>query len=269
MADSDDGFMLVQSGTPSAVELSSAGRSSAGSTGSGGSGASGDAARADVMTLQRLLRDGVDWYQKREYRMAKPVLNEALQVALRLGDKTSEGRALANLASVHKAERGDHAKALELYARAIELFRELDDRSRLATTLSNAAFSHEKLGQLAEAASLMQEKLDLVTDAGVAEKTREEVQRLRALSKDSVPAPTEAERASVRASMRESLAAGIKLLNEGQYPRSEEQLERAASLAKELADTHSQARCLGNLAQVRRPRGLGSGKGCLWWLLWW
>jgi tetratricopeptide (TPR) repeat protein len=62
--------------------------------------------------------------------------------------------------------RGDHETARSLYERSIVLFRELDERTLLATAIANLGDLAFRQGDLTEAAARTRESLELHREVG-------------------------------------------------------------------------------------------------------
>ena len=87
---------------------------------------------------------------------ARPACQEAYDIFLAAGNRTSAASALRNLAD-RTADEGRKDEALRLYERAITMLRETGSRSVLAATENNMALVLEAQGQLDRAESLFRD----------------------------------------------------------------------------------------------------------------
>jgi len=79
-----------------------------------------------------------------------------------LGDRHAEALTLNNIA-LALARGGDDAAAVEQFARALEILRELDDRQHEGQVIANLGFTHRRHGRRDEATRSLAaalEKLD-------------------------------------------------------------------------------------------------------------
>jgi DNA-binding winged helix-turn-helix (wHTH) protein/tetratricopeptide (TPR) repeat protein/TolB-like protein len=87
---------------------------------------------------------------------ARPACQEAYDIFLAAGNRTSAASALRNLAD-RTADEGRKEEALRLYDRAIQMLRETGSRSVLAAAENNMALVLEAQGQLGRAESLFRD----------------------------------------------------------------------------------------------------------------
>ncbi|MCU7820996.1 AfsR/SARP family transcriptional regulator [Kitasatospora sp. DSM 101779] len=109
-----------------------------------------DGARTDRDRAAALLHLGITEYRLARYPEAMARLTAAHELAVRLGDRASEGAALHGLAQVHE-RLGRMPETFDHHRRALEIRRALGDRVGEGTSLGNLGLVHERLGRYTEA----------------------------------------------------------------------------------------------------------------------
>jgi predicted ATPase/DNA-binding SARP family transcriptional activator len=100
-----------------------------------------------------------------DFPAARSAFEDAIALADSAGDRRQKARALGNLGLVVMwAEEFDIA--LERYGEALEIWRELGNVKGQSTIGQNMAIAHERLGQLDEAMSLLDQSIELARAAG-------------------------------------------------------------------------------------------------------
>ena len=64
--------------------------------------------------MQRLLTEGIKHFSGHRPQQAQPLFEEVVRLSEMLGDRTVQGRALGNLASVYEATK-QHHEAVDAY----------------------------------------------------------------------------------------------------------------------------------------------------------
>ena len=85
---------------------------------------------------------------------------EALEIALRVGNRDLQSTQLAGLASIH-AKRDEYADAVRLRLEALNISRELGDLEGVGLQLGNLGDTYHKLGRLEEASRCIVEAVEL------------------------------------------------------------------------------------------------------------
>jgi tetratricopeptide (TPR) repeat protein len=86
--------------------------------------------------------------------------SQELEQARRIGDRTAEGTALANLAATYAAQ-GDSRRAAKAYEQAATIARELDDRKSEGIYLQELGLMRLRLGESSAAAETLEQALRL------------------------------------------------------------------------------------------------------------
>ena len=81
------------------------------------------------------------------------------------GDRRSEGIALGNLGNPH-FEKGDFEQAMDYYAKALELHREIGNRRSEGVTLSNMAYQYHGHGMMDESRQCSIQALEIHSETG-------------------------------------------------------------------------------------------------------
>jgi tetratricopeptide (TPR) repeat protein len=83
----------------------------------------------------------------------------------KIGARDGEARTWGSLAFAH-SHLGHHADAITCYQRAIDLLRDLGDRTSLAETLTRLGDAHEAAGDATTACTTWQLALDIFDELG-------------------------------------------------------------------------------------------------------
>ena len=90
---------------------------------------------------------------------------EALEHAVRAGDRDVQGRLLNNL-GIMAWERADYEEALTRYEQALPLFRDLSDEAAVGLILNSIAATHRAMGRAGDARARLEEALPVHQRAG-------------------------------------------------------------------------------------------------------
>jgi tetratricopeptide (TPR) repeat protein len=93
------------------------------------------------------------------------VLEQALDAARGLGDRSAEGAILGNLGNAY-ANLGQVEKAIDLYRQGLTIAREIGDRRGEGTHLANLGNAYANLGQVEKAIDLYQQGLTIAREIG-------------------------------------------------------------------------------------------------------
>jgi CHAT domain-containing protein len=96
---------------------------------------------------------------------AEEAFARSLLLSREIGDRSGEGRALANLGSVHQ-RRGEMSEAIEAFTAALAIARETTDREAEAVALNNLSVAYEITGDLTRSLGWYLEVLRLVRASG-------------------------------------------------------------------------------------------------------
>ena len=112
-----------------------------------------------------LNRQGIVAYLQNDHARARPLLEEALAIFLRLGDRRVAAVLLTNL-GVLAFYSGDFDRAIAYYEQGLAISRELDDRARVMIAVSNLGEAMRFTGDLARGIDFAIEALDLARAVG-------------------------------------------------------------------------------------------------------
>ncbi|MBN2384018.1 tetratricopeptide repeat protein [bacterium] len=145
---------------------------------------------------------------------------QALLTAQKTGERGTEGSLLCNLAVYHK-NLGRFEEALNLYQKALSIARELDNKTGQATTMGNMAIIYKNLGDYEQARSLYLDALDIARESGNRRAEALNLGNLASLYRD-----------------------------QGHYDQAKTFTEKARSIAQEIDDPRLENLLLTNLAQL-------------------
>jgi len=101
-------------------------------------------------------------YWRGEFDRTRERYQEALDLAIRLGDRRQVAEQSYNLAFTYEIDRSDIPRAIRLTEDALATFRELDDRSGIAKSLWSLSYSLYQLDDLARAGPMLDECITLM-----------------------------------------------------------------------------------------------------------
>ncbi|MDO9069533.1 MAG: tetratricopeptide repeat protein, partial [Deltaproteobacteria bacterium] len=108
---------------------------------------------------------GLVYKEMRRFDEALAHFEKALQIAARIGDRSTASYSYGNMGTVHH-DRGDFGQALEMYRRRLELTTQLGDRQSSAYTRINMGLLEKQRGRYKEAEALYLESLKVMTELG-------------------------------------------------------------------------------------------------------
>ena len=113
----------------------------------------------------RLLQQGIEQYQRSQFREALQSWQQALQRYRQLGDRLGEAQSLGNLGVAYR-NLGDFRNAIEVYQQILPFFREIDDRQGEAKSLGNLGNTYHSLGDYSNAIDFYQQYLTIAREIG-------------------------------------------------------------------------------------------------------
>ncbi len=114
--------------------------------------------RTGFNEAKRLYQEGLELYNEGQYQEALEVLQQALAIATRSGDKEGESVILDRIGRTYD-RLGEYDRALETYDRALALDRETGDRFGEGVTLDYIGRVYENMGQYEKALQLQEQSL--------------------------------------------------------------------------------------------------------------
>ena len=112
-----------------------------------------------------LLTQGWRLFNKGSYTRAKGIIELALEVTERSGDKSAIARALLDNGLVHDIQ-GNYAQALELYQKSLEISEEAGDKFGMGDALNNIAIINQRQGDYAQALEQHRKSLKIKEEIG-------------------------------------------------------------------------------------------------------
>jgi predicted ATPase/class 3 adenylate cyclase len=104
------------------------------------------------------------WHQRGHVAEGRRWLQRAIDLAAE--DAGAPWARLAHGLGILLATQGEHAKAVELFERALAIWRELGDREQQAVALNNLGMTRLYRGELAAARSLLEESITIAREIG-------------------------------------------------------------------------------------------------------
>ncbi|MCB0839953.1 MAG: tetratricopeptide repeat protein, partial [Bacteroidetes bacterium] len=106
----------------------------------------GDSQYDQHMLASGLINNGLMYWELGDYDQATDYYKQALELAIKLKDKTKQGSLLNNLGLVYE-DQGDFKNALDYYFKAIKIFEELAAHRFLGNALHNVASIYSAQGE--------------------------------------------------------------------------------------------------------------------------
>ncbi|HEY9877276.1 MAG TPA: CHAT domain-containing protein [Leptolyngbyaceae cyanobacterium] len=175
---------------------------------------SGDAREAEA---DRLLQQGLEQYNRSQFREALQSWEQALTIYRDLQNRRGEGGALGSLGLAYR-NLGDYRRAINFYEQALSLFREIGDRNREGRTLGSLGVAYRNLGDYRRAIEFHEQDLAIARELGDRDGEGRALGNL-----------------------------GIVYDNLGDYGRAIEFYEQTLAIAREIGNRRSEGNALGNL----------------------
>ncbi|MGG6242687.1 tetratricopeptide repeat protein [Nodosilinea sp. AN01ver1] len=174
---------------------------------------------------RRLKRQATELSRTGEYEAALELLNQAIVLWRKVGDRRGEAISLSDLGLVYR-NLSRYAEALEAYHQALDIQREIGDRYNEATALNNMGSIYYRLGDYPKALELYQESLNIREDIGD--------EHGQAFSLNSI---------------------GLVYQEQSQYAEALEYYSQALGLFKNAGDAEGEAAVLNNMATIYEVQG--------------
>ena len=113
-----------------------------------------------------LLSLGLTLYRQANFKKAREARQEAAEVFKEVGDKAGQAAAMNDSAIDLSEVVGNHIAAERMFEQVIELWREVGNRPKVASTMANIASELKYLGRLPEASAKFREAAALDREAG-------------------------------------------------------------------------------------------------------
>ena len=113
----------------------------------------------------RLLNQGVEEYDRSQYRQALQSWQQALTIYREIGDRGGEGNALGNLGSAYHS-LGQYQLAIDYHQQALTILRKIGDRGGEGNALVNLGNAYDSLGQYQLAIDYHQQALTISREIG-------------------------------------------------------------------------------------------------------
>jgi tetratricopeptide (TPR) repeat protein len=113
----------------------------------------------------RLLYQGLQQYNRSQFREAITSWARALELYRAAGNRLGEGRSLGNLGIVYN-NLGQYERAIDFHEQALALFRELVVRAEEVTALGNLGIAYRNLGRYPRAIDFYEQALTISRDIG-------------------------------------------------------------------------------------------------------
>ncbi|MEO0966756.1 MAG: tetratricopeptide repeat protein, partial [Cyanobacteria bacterium J06639_18] len=165
----------------------------------------------------RLLNQGIELYQKSQFKAALQSWEQALQIYREIKDRDGEGDILGNLGNVYLS-LGEYKKAIELFQQALAIFKQIGDKAGVGRTLGNLGNAYYFLGEYKKAIEFHQQ------DLAIAKQIGDKAGVVRALGN-----------------------LGLAYLYLGEYKKAIEFHQKSLAIAKQIGDKASEGGVLGNL----------------------
>ncbi|UJB73013.1 tetratricopeptide repeat protein (plasmid) [Acaryochloris sp. 'Moss Beach'] len=117
-------------------------------------------ARAD-----QLLSQGIEHFNKGQFREAKAAWEEALNLYRQIGDQKGVANSLINLGSAYRS-LGEYAQAIDYYQQSLVIFRQIGDQNGVANPLMGLGNVYFSLGEYAQAIDYHQQSLGIMRKNG-------------------------------------------------------------------------------------------------------
>ncbi len=114
---------------------------------------------------ERQFQEGLEAYQRRDYRGAIAAWEKALAGFRAEGDREGEGDTLNNLGLVYSG-LGEYQRAIDVYEQALAIARDRGDRAGEASPLGNLGNAYYALGEYDKAIEFHQQALTLAREGG-------------------------------------------------------------------------------------------------------
>ncbi|MEG4026482.1 CHAT domain-containing protein [Microcoleus sp. S13C4] len=111
----------------------------------------------------RLMQQGLQQYQTRQFPAALNSWQQALQIYRALKNRQGEGNALGNLGAAYRS-LGNYAKAIEYMQQQLAIAREIRDRQNEGVALGNLGGTYGSLGNDAKAIEYSQQQLAIARE---------------------------------------------------------------------------------------------------------
>ncbi|MFB2838870.1 tetratricopeptide repeat protein [Floridanema evergladense] len=115
--------------------------------------------------VEQFFQQGIQHYQKSQYREALQSWQQALAIARKIGDRQGEGNILRNI-SIAYDSLGDYRKAIEYQQQSLAVAREIGDRLGEARSLGNLGNAYGSLGDHHKAIEYHQKSLAIFREIG-------------------------------------------------------------------------------------------------------
>ena len=168
----------------------------------------------------RLLNQGVEEYDRSQYRQALQSWQQALTIYQEIGDRQGEGNALCNLGIAYYS-LGQYQQAIDYSQQALTIAREIGDRCREVYALGNLGITYNSLGQYQQAIDYYQQALTIAREIGY---RQGEGNALGSL--------------------------GIAYYSLGQYQQAIDYSQQYLTIAREIGDRRGESIALGNLGNA-------------------
>jgi tetratricopeptide (TPR) repeat protein len=160
-----------------------------------------------------------------EFSKAIDVMEQALAIYRKAGNRQGEGAALTSLGTCYW-ELGQTARAIELHEQALAIDREVGDREGEAVDLTNLGNDHADLGQIARAIDVYEQALAIDREVGDRPGEAIDLNNL-----------------------------GIRRRDLGEIARAIDLLEQALAIAREIGYRYGEALALSNLGDAHGDLG--------------
>ncbi|MBE9109471.1 tetratricopeptide repeat protein [Nodosilinea sp. LEGE 07298] len=174
---------------------------------------------------RRLKRQAMELSRTGEYEAALELLNQAIVLWRKVGDRRGEAISLSDSGLVYR-NLSRYAEALEAYHQALGIQREIGDRNNEATALNNMGSIYYRLGDYPKALELYQESLNIREDIGD--------EHGQAFSLNSI---------------------GLVYQEQSQFAEALEYYSQALGFFKNAGDAEGEAAVLNNMATIYEVQG--------------
>jgi tetratricopeptide (TPR) repeat protein len=181
---------------------------------------------ASVDEFSNLKERGIDASGRGQYREALNYFQQALEMALEVGDRAGEGDTLNNIGLVYW-NQGLYGQALENYNQALVIRREVGDRDGEGDTLNNIGIVYSDQGMYDQALETYNQALVIAREVG--------------------------DRAGEGTTLNNI---GIVYRNQGLYDQALETYNQALVIRREVGDRDGEGRTLNSIGLVYRDQGM-------------
>ncbi|MCC7430065.1 tetratricopeptide repeat protein [bacterium] len=219
-----------------------------------------NALRFDILVkIGKILQLTGDWKKSEE------ILNQALELALRIEDKLLEGRAKLSLGWTFYL-KNDFDKAIKLFENALEIFEKLNDKGGIAASLGNIGIITYLRSDYGKAMELYKRQLEFCEELG----DKNEISRVfgniglvyldkgenqKAKKYFYSCLKIKEELADKSGIFKAFLSIGMLYFAEKNFEKSFEFLEKGKKIALEIGDLGSYSTATGNLGILYREVG--------------